>query len=108
LVEIAEVSKTSIWLEEDAVPIQDQVRAVCELLGFDPLHVACEGRFVAIVPPEQVTSVLNAMHVHPLGGSAQRIGVVREGEAGLVVLRNRIGTERIVDMLSGEQLPRIC
>jgi hydrogenase expression/formation protein HypE len=108
LVEIAEASGTSMSVQEDLIPVTGPVRAVCELLGFDPLHVACEGRFVAIVPHDQVASALKAMRAHPLGIDAEQIGVIREGEAGLVILRNRLGTDRILDMLSGEQLPRIC
>lgn len=108
LVEIAEASGTSICLEEDAIPVDERVRGVCEILGLDPLHVACEGRFIAIVPPEQSERALNAMNAQPLGHGGRRIGVVGHSEPGLVTLRNRIGTERIVDMLSGEQLPRIC
>jgi hydrogenase expression/formation protein HypE len=108
LVEIAEVSGTSMWLEEDTIPVKEEVRAICELLGFDPLHVACEGRFVAILPSDQAIPALTVMRADPLGVDARQIGVVRDGEAGTVVLRNRIGIERILDMLSGEQLPRIC
>jgi hydrogenase expression/formation protein HypE len=108
LVEIAEASGTSMSVQENLIPVREPVRAVCELLGFDPLHVACEGRFVAIVPHDQAAAALEAMRAHPLGIGAEQIGVIRKGEAGLVILRNRVGTDRILDMLSGEQLPRIC
>jgi hydrogenase expression/formation protein HypE len=108
LVEIAEVAGLSMRIEEDAIPITEEVRVACELLGFDPLHVACEGRFIAIVPPLQAEHTLQALRAHPLGREARMIGEVTSGDAGLVVLRNRLGTARILDMLSGEQLPRIC
>jgi hydrogenase expression/formation protein HypE len=108
LVEIAETSGTSMRLDEAAIAVHDQVRAACELLGFDALHVACEGRFVAIVPADQAEAALAVMRGNSVGAGAQRIGEVQAGEPGLVMLRNRLGTERIVDMLSGEQLPRIC
>lgn len=108
LVEIADVAGLSMRLQEEAIPVQEQVRAACELLGFDVLHVACEGRFVAFVPPEQEVAALKVLRDHALGAGTRRIGEVTAGEPGLVILRNSLGADRIVDMLSGEQLPRIC
>ena len=90
------------------VPVNDTVRAVCEILGLDALHVANEGRFVAFVPPTQSERALHVMRRDPLGAGAQQIGTVEEGVPGTVTLRNSFGTNRILDMFSGEQLPRIC
>ncbi len=84
------------------------MRGACEILGFDPLYVANEGKCVAIVEADRADAALAAMRGHPLGAEAALIGEVVAEEAGRVVLRSRIGGERIVDMLSGEQLPRIC
>jgi hydrogenase expression/formation protein HypE len=84
------------------------VRGACELLGLDPLYVANEGRCLAIVAREHADRVLEAMRQHPLGAHAARIGEITDTHPGKVVLRSAIGGERVVDMLSGEQLPRIC
>jgi hydrogenase expression/formation protein HypE len=108
LVEIAEASGVGIRLEESAIPVRPEVRGACELLGFDPLYVACEGRFLAIVPGEDADDALAALHALPAGGGARRVGTVAAGDPGRVVLRTSIGTHRQVDRLSGEQLPRIC
>ncbi|MCS7059637.1 MAG: hydrogenase expression/formation protein HypE [Anaerolineae bacterium] len=107
--EIASVARASIAVEEAYIPVREDVRAACEILGFDPLYVANEGRFVAFVAAHDAERALAAMRAHPLGAGAARIGVVEaDGRAGLVTMRSRIGATRIVDMLSGEQLPRIC
>jgi len=106
--EIAAASKTGMMLEEDAIPIREEVRGACEMLGLDPLYVANEGKLVAIVAPEAAGVVLDAMRRHPLGSSAAVIGTVTEAHPGLVALRTAFGTTRVVDMLSGGQLPRIC
>lgn len=107
LVEIAETARAHIHIDERAIPVQDEVRGACEILGFDPLYVANEGRFVAFVPAGDADHALTL-----LGDGACVIGEVRaalrDGEAGLVTLRSAIGANRVVDMLSGEQLPRIC
>jgi len=95
-------------LEESAIPVQEPVKGACELLGLDPLYVANEGKLVAIVDAGQAERILAAMRAHPLGKRAQIIGRVTEGHAGLVTMRTSLGTSRIVDMLSGDQLPRIC
>ncbi len=106
--EIAERSQVGIELEESSLPIHEQVRGACELLGLDPLYVANEGKLIAIVAPEAADAVLQAMRRHPLGAEAQIIGTVKKENAGLVTMRTPFGTTRIVDMLAGDQLPRIC
>lgn len=106
--EIAEKSRVSIELQESKISIRDEVRGACELLGLDPLYVANEGKLVAIVPADIAESVLAAMRANPLGTNAQIIGTVTTGHAGLVTMRTALGTSRIVDMLAGDQLPRIC
>lgn len=106
--EIAQQSRVGIELEESVLPIHDQVRGACELLGLDPLYVANEGKLIAIVAPDSANAVLQAMRDHPLGAEAQIIGTVSKKNAGLVTMRTPLGTTRIVDMLAGDQLPRIC
>ena len=81
---------------------------MCEILGLDPLYLANEGKFVAVVPPEQVEAALSALQKHPLGRDAADIGTVERGAPGRVTMRTVFGGKRIVDMLVGEQLPRIC
>jgi hydrogenase expression/formation protein HypE len=108
LCEIAAASKVGIRIEEAEVPIREEVRGASELLGFDPLYVACEGRFLAIVPGEQAERALAALHARPDGTAARRIGTVGTDDPGRVVLRTRIGSLRLLEKLSGEQLPRIC
>jgi hydrogenase expression/formation protein HypE len=95
-------------LEERAIPIREEVRGACEMLGLDPLYVANEGKLVAIVGPSAAEPLLQAMRQHPLGQNAQIIGTVLADGSGLVVMRTTLGTTRIVDMLAGDQLPRIC
>lgn len=107
--EIARASGTEILLHEESVPVRPAVRAACELLGLDPLHVACEGRLMAVVDGALVESVLAAMRAHPLGREAVVLGTVngwRQG--GLVAMRTALGATRVVDTQVGEQLPRIC
>jgi len=106
--EIAASSKVEIELIEDRIPIHDEVRGACEMLGLDPLYVANEGKLIAIVAPERAKDLLSAMRRHPLGREACLIGRVCEAHPGLVTMRTALGTHRIVDMLSGDQLPRIC
>ena len=106
--EIAGAAGLGIRLHETSIPMQDQVRAACEILGFDPLYVANEGKLMAIVAEGVADAVVAAMHGHPLGANAAVIGEVVEDHPGRVFLRSRIGGNRVVDMLSGEQLPRIC
>jgi len=106
--EIAAQSRVGIELNESAIPVREDVKGACELLGLDPLYVANEGKLVAIVKPEVADDVLVAMQNHPLGRQAQVIGCVKQNAGGLVTMRTLLGTSRIVDMLAGDQLPRIC
>jgi hydrogenase expression/formation protein HypE len=106
--EIAVQSKVSIWLDEKSIPIQGEVRAACEILGFDPLYIANEGKVIVIVPPDEADSALNAMCSNPYGFMATRIGSVKSDPAGRVLLKTTIGGTRVLDVLAGEMLPRIC
>jgi hydrogenase expression/formation protein HypE len=106
--EIARRSRVGLVLDERAIPVREPVRGVCELLGLDPLYVANEGKILAIVASSDAERVLSRMRARPEGRQAQIVGEVVEDDAGLVVLRTTIGGRRIVDMLPGEQLPRIC
>lgn len=106
--EIARQSGVGMLLEEAAIPVKPQVDAACELLGLDPLYVANEGKLVAICAPEAAEAVLAAMRAHPHGRMAARIGHVTEDPHQFVQMATRFGGRRVVDWLSGEQLPRIC
>ena len=106
--ELAKSSGVEIIIDEHLVPVRDAVRAACEILGLDPLYVACEGRLIAIVDDVHSDQVLKAMRGHPLGSAACRIGTVTRGGEPRVLLRTAFGPTRILDMLPGEQLPRIC
>jgi len=106
--EIATQAGVEVELDEAAVPVTPEVAGACEVLGLDPLYVACEGRFLAFVAPEVAERALALLRSRPDTRAAARIGVVRAAAAGLVTLRTRVGGVRVVDLLSGEQLPRIC
>lgn len=106
--EIAAQSHVGIELNEITIPMREEVKGACEMLGLDPLYVANEGKLIAIVDAETADAVLSTMHRHPLGREAQIIGRVTDSNPGLVTMRTRLGTTRIVDMLAGDQLPRIC
>ncbi|MDU6374430.1 MAG: hydrogenase expression/formation protein HypE, partial [Bradyrhizobium sp.] len=106
--EIAQQSNLGFRLQEDAIPVKPAVAAACELLGLDPLHVANEGKLVAVVAPEQADTVLAAMKAHPLGRDAAQIGEAVADDHRFVQMATSFGGGRIVDWLSGEQLPRIC
>ena len=106
--EITRQSGTGITLDEAKIPVRAQVEAACELLGLDPLYVACEGRLVAICAPDVAETLLAAMQAHPLGQQAARIGLVTDDPHRFVQMETRFGGRRVVDWLSGEQLPRIC
>jgi hydrogenase expression/formation protein HypE len=106
--EIAAQSQVGMVIDEQAIRVREEVKGACELLGLDPLYVANEGKLVAIVAPDVAEEILAAMRAHPLGQGAEIIGTVRESHPGVVVMRTLFGTTRIVDMLSGDQLPRIC
>ncbi len=106
--ELAEASGVGVSLDEGAIPLRAEVRGACEMLGLDPLYVANEGKLIAVVPPEDADRALDAMRAHPLGASAAIVGTVVAEYPGMVVLRTRVGGERVVTLLAGEQLPRIC
>jgi hydrogenase expression/formation protein HypE len=106
--EIAHQSEVGIVINESDVPVRAGVRAACEMLGFDPLHVANEGKLVAVVPADQEAAILAAMHAHPYGHEAVRIGEIIQQPEGRVLARTAIGGTRVVDVLAGEMLPRIC
>jgi len=106
--EIAAQSEVCIVIEEQALPVGPAVEAACELLGFDPLYIANEGKLIAMVPQAEAESALHALQSHPRGAGARRIGRVEASPAGRVLLRTRIGGTRVLDVLAGEMLPRIC
>ncbi len=106
--EFAGSSNTAIAVREDSIPVKEAVKGACEILGFDPLYLANEGKLVAVVAKGSAEKVLSAMKKNPLGRDAAVIGEVRESPKGKVLLETSIGNMRIIDMLSGEQLPRIC
>jgi hydrogenase expression/formation protein HypE len=106
--EIAAASGVSIEIEEAATPIRGEVKAFCEILGLDPLYLANEGKIVVVAPNAEADAALGALRAHPLGHEAAVIGHIGAGEAGRVTMRTVFGGWRIVDMLVGEQLPRIC
>lgn len=108
LMEIAQSAGVGMLLDEARIPIGEAVKGACEILGLDPLYVANEGKLLAIVPAGDAERVLHAMRGHPLGRDAAIIGEVTGNHPGLVLMRTRVGGTRVVDMLSGEQLPRIC
>jgi hydrogenase expression/formation protein HypE len=106
--EIAAQSKVGIELVESEIPVREEVRGACEMLGLDPLYVANEGKLIAIVPPDLADGLIATMRANPLGTNARIIGTVSERHPGLVTMRTDLGTTRIVDMLAADQLPRIC
>ena len=106
--EIAAASGVGMVLEESELPVPGPVQAACEMLGLDPLYVANEGVFLTILPAERADAALQAMRSHPLGETALQIGRVVAEHPGMVIMRTRMGTSRVVDMLPGDQLPRIC
>ena len=107
-VEIAEAAHQHINLDERVIPVREDVRGACELLGLDPMYVANEGRFACFVPATETEDALRVMRSQALGADACWIGEVSADPAGLVTMQSHIGVSRVVDMLSGEQLPRIC
>ncbi len=106
--EIAAQSKVGIWLEEKAIPIRDEVRAASEILGFDPLYIANEGKVIVITPAEEAKAALLAMRNNHYGEMAVKIGAIKADPAGRVLLKTQIGGTRILDVMTGEMLPRIC
>lgn len=106
--EVAGDSQVGIEIHEDRTPLRDEVKGFCEILGLDPLYLANEGKVVCVVPPDRAGLALQTMRAHPLGGEAAIIGTVNDHRPGRVVMQTVFGGRRIVDMLVGEQLPRIC
>jgi hydrogenase expression/formation protein HypE len=106
--ELASASRVGVEIEEAAIPLRQEVKAACEMLGLDPLYVANEGKLMAVVPEQDASGVLEAMWAHPLGVNASIIGKVVAEHTGVVVSRSVVGGNRVVSMLAGEQLPRIC
>ncbi|MGK7923714.1 MAG: hydrogenase expression/formation protein HypE [Spirulina sp.] len=106
--EFALSSEMGIRLSESSLPVREEVSGVCELLGLDPLYLANEGKLVAVVPATDADNVLAAMRSHPTGKNSQKIGEVIDSPPGVVIMETIFGSDRIVDMLVGDQLPRIC
>jgi hydrogenase expression/formation protein HypE len=106
--ELARAANVAVVLDEERIPVAPAVNGACDLLGIDPLYVANEGKLVAVVAPDEADAALAALREHPFGRNAARVGEVRDDPAGIVVLRTGFGGTRIVDMLVGDPLPRIC
>jgi len=106
--ELAGASRMGVVLNESSIPVRAEVRGACEMLGLDPLYVANEGKLIAVVPRQDAERLVAVMRTHPLGHQASLIGEVVAAHPGMVTMKSRIGGERIVALLSGEQLPRIC
>ena len=106
--ELAAASQVGVVLDEAAIPVRPEVSGACEMLGLDPLYVANEGKLIAVVPPQDADGVLAAMRALPLGKDAAIVGQVVADHPGMVILRSRVGGQRVVTLLTGEQLPRIC
>jgi hydrogenase expression/formation protein HypE len=106
--EIAQQAGVGVAVDEDSLPVHDAVRGVAEILGIDPLYIANEGKLVAIVAAEDASRALEAMRAHPLGAEATHIGEVIADPPGMVFIRTGFGGTRVVDMLIGDPLPRIC
>jgi hydrogenase expression/formation protein HypE len=106
--ELALASETAIVLQESALPVRPEVNGACEILGIDPLYVANEGKLAAVVAPEAADAALGALRSHPLGADAAIVGEVRDDPPGMVFLETAFGGSRVVDMLAGDPLPRIC
>jgi hydrogenase expression/formation protein HypE len=106
--ELADASNVGVRLNEAALPVKAEVKAACEMLGLDKLYVANEGKLIAVVPAEDADTLLQTMRAHPLGHDAAIIGEIVSDHPGMVVMRSLVGGERVVTLLAGEQLPRIC
>jgi hydrogenase expression/formation protein HypE len=106
--EIAGAAKVGITINEDKIPIMEEVRGACEILGLDPLYIANEGKLLVFVSQEDADKVLDSIRSNEYGKDAEIIGEVTEQNSNIVNMKTRIGSNRIVDMISGEQLPRIC
>ena len=108
LAEISATAKRHIEIDEASLSVREDVRGACEILGLDPMYIANEGRFVAFVPQEQAATALEVLRRGPGGENAAIIGRVTENAKAIATLQSRLGSTRIIDLLSGEQLPRIC
>jgi hydrogenase expression/formation protein HypE len=106
--ELARAAEVSVVIQESAVPVRNIVNGACEILGIDPLYVANEGKLLAVVPAEEADAAVAAMRAHPVGADAAVIGEIREEPPGIVIINTFFGGNRIVDMLVGDPLPRIC
>jgi hydrogenase expression/formation protein HypE len=106
--ELADASRVGVKLDEASIPVRNEVRGACEMLGLDPLYVANEGKLIAVVPDADAERLVAIMRTHPLGRNSAIIGQVVAEHPGMVTLSSVVGGERIVTLLSGEQLPRIC
>ena len=106
--ELASQSGTGILLDEESLPVRPEVEGVCELLGFEPLYLANEGKLLAFVPSEKTETLLAVMRAHPYGKEARRIGAVTDKAPGQVAMRTALGGVRVVDMPTGSLVPRIC
>jgi hydrogenase expression/formation protein HypE len=106
--ELAAASNVGVHIHEPKLPVRAEVSAACEMLGLDPLYVANEGKLIAVVPAEHAERVLSVMRQHPLGRNSALIGEIVQDHPGMVIMRSVIGGDRVVTMLAGEQLPRIC
>lgn len=106
--EFAAAANVAIVVDESTIPVRAEVRGACEVLGIDPLYAACEGRLVAVVAADAAATALSALRAHPLGEGAAIIGTVKDDPPGMVLLKTQFGGTRVVDMLVGDPLPRIC
>ena len=106
--EIAETAKVGMLIEEEKIPLNGEVDAACEILGLDPLYIANEGKMILIVSKDSADEILLTIRSHELGKDAEIIGTITEKDLGMVIMQTTIGSKRVVDMISGEQLPRIC
>ena len=106
--EIVETANVGILIEEDKIPINGEVDAACEILGLDPLYIANEGKMIFIVSSKYADEILSVIRSHKFGKEAEMIGSVTDEDPGMVIMKTAIGSKRVVDMISGEQLPRIC
>ncbi|MBT9281820.1 MAG: hydrogenase expression/formation protein HypE [Hydrogenibacillus schlegelii] len=106
--ELARDARVTVVLDDEAIPVRPEVRGACEILGLDPLHIANEGQFLAVVAPEYADAALEALRRVPGGAPAVRIGAIEEGTRPVVLARSRYGGTRVIDMLVGDPLPRIC
>jgi hydrogenase expression/formation protein HypE len=106
--ELAKAAQVAVIVDEETLPIQPQVLGACDMLGIDPLYVANEGKFVAVVAAEEAEAAVTAMRAHPRGANAAVVGEILREPPGIVALRTSFGGSRIVDMLVGDPLPRIC